>query len=507
MNLKQMFSIWRRRWVLTTALLLLALVGTAAATQVLPKYYQAQSMVTLLPSTNFSKTNGNNPYLSFDGSLPVTAQLIGYQLMDPRTVQTLSNEGYSASYSTGLALNSTGPVLQTVVIGNNKALVERTLYGATNEITAELASLQSGITSTKNKITVETLSFDPKPTLEVSKTARPIVVVLFFGIVLALAIPLVVDGQLGRSQKLSRKPPARRAVRATGPTGPAVPGPRIPAPSAPTAPAVSPAQPEQAARPVTPAARPEWAGQPAEPVTPAARPEWTGQPAEPDWDSKPPEPDWLPATPSVRPQSAAKPEWPAAPVPQPARTEWPAAPVPPPSRPEWMGKPSAERNGADTSARTDWPAKPATSLFGSDRDEPAKPATSMFERDRDEPAKPAPPRFQRDSDEPAAPASSRFHRDESATPASSRFHRDDDGPAKPMPWDEDRSGDASPAAKASPAAGGGADSNGKGADSNGKNGSGKDGHDRETVAVPARSPNADDPDDDGPATQPQERVT
>src|SRR5215469_1816660 len=278
MNLRQMFSIWRRRWVLTTALLILALLGTAAATQVLPKYYQAQSTVTLLPSTNFSKTNGNNPYLSFDGSLPVTAQLISFQLMDPRMVQSLANEGYSATYTSAPAVNSTGPVLQTVVVGSNKALVERTLRGVTNEIGTELASLQSGIPNPNNKITVETLAFDPKPTLQVSKTARPIVVVLFFGLVLALAIPLIVDGQRSRSQKLAKsRKPSRRAVR---PAAPSVPGPRTPAPSA------QPTQPTQPAQPT----RPESATKPAAPS--AAAPEWASKPAEPDWASKPAEADW-----------------------------------------------------------------------------------------------------------------------------------------------------------------------------------------------------------------------
>ena len=341
MNLKQMFSIWRRRWVLTTALVLLALAGTVAATQVLPKQYQAQSMVTLLPSTNFSKTNGDNPYLSFDGSLPVTAQLISFQLMDPRTVQMLSNEGYSATFTNALAVNSTGPVLQTVVVGSNKALVEHTLSGVTNQIGTELASLQSGIPNPNNKITVETLSFDPKPTLQVTKTARPIVVVLFLGLVLALAIPLAVDGQLGRSQKLakSRKPTARRPVRATAPS---VPGPRTPAPSVPPA---QLARPEPPAQPATPsAAAPERASKQAEP-------DWASNLAEQEWASEPAGQEWLPTTPTPRPEPGAKPDWPAAPVPQSARTEWPAAPAPRPSRPEWVGKPStpqAERNGADT---------------------------------------------------------------------------------------------------------------------------------------------------------------
>jgi len=519
MNLKQMFSIWRRRWVLTTALLILALLGTAAATQVLPKKYQAQSTVTLLPSTNFSKTNGNNPYLSFDGSLPVTAQLISFQLMDPRMVQNLADEGYSATYTSAPAVNSTGPVLQTVVVGSNKALVEHTLRGVTNEIGTELASLQSGIPNPNNKITVETLAFDPKPTLQVSKTARPIVVVLFFGLVLALAIPLIVDGQRSRSQKLAKsRKPARRAVRGTAP---GVPGPRSPAPPPPSASPAPSARPEPAAKPMTSsAASPEWASQPAEPgwASKLAEQEWASKPAEQEWASDRAE-QWLPTTPAARQESAAKPDWPAAPAP--ARTEWPAAPVPRPSRPEWVGKPAtpqAERNGADTqngtgtSDRTESPAKPA-SLFGSDRDEPAKPAPSVFERDRDEPAKPAPSVFEPDWDEPAKPASSRFQRDEPSKPASSRFHRDDEEPAKPassrfhrdddeesakpatpMPRDEDRAQDASPA--------GGGDN-----DSSGKNGSGKDHHDRETVTVPAGHTSSDDLDDDGPATQPQERVT
>ena len=96
---------------------------------------------------------------------------------------------------------------------------------------------------------------------------------------------------------------------------------------------------------------------------------------------------------------------------------------------------------------------------------------------------------------PAKPASSRFHKDdqEPAKPAPSRFGKDDDEPAKPMPWDEDRAKDASPA-------GGG------GKDSGGHNGSGKDQPDRETVTVPAGHATADELDD-GPATQPQERVT
>ena len=189
--------VWRRRWILTVLLLLLALACTAAAAKKLPRSYQSQSNVVLLTSLNDSKANGGNPYLSFNSSLLTTADVIAYQLMDPRTALALANRGYSAAYTVVVEPNATGPVLLATVTGSNKSLVEHTLYGVTDEIGTKMSQLQQGIDA-KNRISVLTLSVTPQPTASASKTARPLVVVLVFGLALALAIPLIVDGRAAR---------------------------------------------------------------------------------------------------------------------------------------------------------------------------------------------------------------------------------------------------------------------------------------------------------------------
>lgn len=194
MNLRDALHVWRRRWILTLLLILLVLAVSAAAAMKLPRHYSAESDVVLLPSASSAAPNGHNPYLSFNGSLPMTAQVITYQLMAPGSVQSLAAQGYRASYAVTLAANAAGaPVVDVLVTGSNKAAVENTLHGVTNEIATNLTALQTGI-SHNNRITALTLSVAMQPSLSTSKTARPLVVVLGLGLVLALSIPLMVDG-------------------------------------------------------------------------------------------------------------------------------------------------------------------------------------------------------------------------------------------------------------------------------------------------------------------------
>jgi capsular polysaccharide biosynthesis protein len=221
MNLMEALHVWRRRWILTSLLLLVALAGAAGAAMKLPRHYQAESTVVLLPSASTSKSNGHNPYLTFNSSLPLTAQIISYQLMDPHTVQNLAGQGYTETYTAALAANAAGPILQVLVTGSDKSAVERTLHGVTDEIGTKLAALQNGITSA-NQITVMTLSVDPHPSLSISKTARPLVVVLGFGLALALAIPLIVDGRSVRRRNSVPAAPAA-GTEMDGPDGGAVP--------------------------------------------------------------------------------------------------------------------------------------------------------------------------------------------------------------------------------------------------------------------------------------------
>src|ERR1035438_10405226 len=90
----------RNPLILTTLLAVLALAITAVAALELPAHYQAESDVALLPSVSSSKPYGSNPYMSFNSSLPMAAQIISYQLMDPANVQELKAEGYRSEEHT-----------------------------------------------------------------------------------------------------------------------------------------------------------------------------------------------------------------------------------------------------------------------------------------------------------------------------------------------------------------------------------------------------------------------
>jgi hypothetical protein len=186
MNLRDALYVWRRRWLLTLLLIVLILALSVAAAMKAPRHYSAESDVVLLPSAASTVPNGHNPYLTYNGSLPMTAQILSYQLMAPQTIADL------------LAVNAAGaPILSVVVTGSNKTTVENTLHGVTAEIATKLSALQTGITR-DNQITASTLSVAANPSLSTSKTARPVVIVLVLGLVLALAIPLVVDGAARR---------------------------------------------------------------------------------------------------------------------------------------------------------------------------------------------------------------------------------------------------------------------------------------------------------------------
>ena len=201
MNLRDALQIWGRRWILTLLLLLVVLAVSVVAAMKLPKHYSAESEVVLLPSASLAAPNGHNPYLTYNGSLPLTAQVLSYQLMDPHSVQQLRARGYSASFTAAPAQNAAGaPILTVTVTGSNKNIVENTLRGVTDDISAKLNTLQHGIIS-YNQITAMTLSLDTTPSLSLSKTVRPLVVVVALGLVLALAIPLIVDGTVRRRKR------------------------------------------------------------------------------------------------------------------------------------------------------------------------------------------------------------------------------------------------------------------------------------------------------------------
>lgn len=195
----------RRRWILTSILLLLTVVAGVYALIKLPATYQSQSSVIFLASTNMAKPYGDNPYLAFNSALNQTADAVRYETMDVNTAKSLAARGYTASYVVADATDTSGPVLNVTVTSHNKAAAESTLSGVTTQISAELFALQSGVTDA-NQIQDVVLTFTPKPTVLSSKKSRPLALVVGAGLLLTVAIPLIVDAVLVR-RKPTRKAP------------------------------------------------------------------------------------------------------------------------------------------------------------------------------------------------------------------------------------------------------------------------------------------------------------
>ena len=144
------FYIWKKRWILTSSLVFLALISASATTLKLPRSYEASSTVVLLASRGSSKaTAGGNPYLNFSDTLSTTATVISSELTDLRTVTALKTQGFPESYqvvSQSTLSNSSllpAPFLIVTVTGSRKVSVERTLDGVTNEIGIALNELQA----------------------------------------------------------------------------------------------------------------------------------------------------------------------------------------------------------------------------------------------------------------------------------------------------------------------------------------------------------------------------
>jgi hypothetical protein len=194
---------WRGRWVMTGALVLLALGVTTIAAQILPRSYQSEGSMVLLASRAAAKPNGNNPYLSFTPSLTLTADVLSRELTAPATVGYLASRGYPGSYTVALApetATTTGSVLLLTVTGGDQATVGHTLLAVIDEIRIRLARLQAGI-ARYDQIRVVPLSVSQQAAVSVSATLKPLIVILVLCLAAAFGIPWIVDAQLAERRR------------------------------------------------------------------------------------------------------------------------------------------------------------------------------------------------------------------------------------------------------------------------------------------------------------------
>lgn len=187
----------RRHWILTTSLLLLTLVGSAAALFVLPWTYQSQSTVVLLPSAIISRPFGGNPYMAMTSTVTLAADVLRHDMASPRVASDLAARGYPASYLVSQAYDTSGPILLVTTTGKNETTVQHTLYGVTDEMGTELNRLQVGI-KPEDKIGDTVIAISPQPARLVSKKAKPLLVAFGLGLALTIGIPIIVDAQRTR---------------------------------------------------------------------------------------------------------------------------------------------------------------------------------------------------------------------------------------------------------------------------------------------------------------------
>ena len=213
----------RRRWILTSFLFLLTLFVAVAAWVKIPGPYQAESMIVLYPSKQSAKINGNNPLMSFGGSLNVAGDIVLREVSAPAAVAALAAKGYSSSFTIADDPNTTGPILDVTVTGSNQAQVENTLLGVTKAVQDRLNYIQGGYLA-QNRITSGVVSTDLTPKLLVSKKARNIVIILGLGLVLTFAIPQIVDGEIGKRRGDRDRRASTSFAPATQPGQPGQPG-------------------------------------------------------------------------------------------------------------------------------------------------------------------------------------------------------------------------------------------------------------------------------------------
>jgi hypothetical protein len=209
----------RKHWVLTSSLVLLTLVAAVGAWVGTSGPYQSESQVVFLASQQASKLNGNNPYLSFQDSLNMTGDIVRQGVMDPRVVAALAAKGFKDAYIVQDDPLSAGPVLDIIATGHSKAGVMATQAAVTADVQSQLQQLQSDVLP-KNQITSKVISSSLQPTLLITKKARPVVAVLFLGVLLILVIPQIVEAVQNRYWNRRRKGQRPWAPIETAPSPP-----------------------------------------------------------------------------------------------------------------------------------------------------------------------------------------------------------------------------------------------------------------------------------------------
>lgn len=215
------FSV-ERRWPLTALLGSLALAGFLAALAWLPRTFQDQATVAI-PRTAASATaglavSGGDPQRRLTPSANQIADFVSRQVMSARTIRRLAARGLIQPYAVGLDAEASS-VLVVTATGSSPGRAQRMLRAVIGQIRLTVAQ-RVGARAGK-RIRLTNLISGVRPALAASPSARPVIVIGLFGVVVALGCPVVIDARLARRRNAAGRPGGTRSARL--PAGPCSP--------------------------------------------------------------------------------------------------------------------------------------------------------------------------------------------------------------------------------------------------------------------------------------------
>ncbi|MEO3807827.1 hypothetical protein ABGB17_02355 [Sphaerisporangium sp. B11E5] len=236
-----------RRWPVTVALLVATVAATFGAYLAIPWQYESKATVVFLSSRKGAQPVGGNPWLAFDGSLTITAEVIARGMSDERTMQKLKEQGNTAEFTVGLAQDSRGPLLDITATAPDPKIAQSTMEALAALSAQRLTEMQQKSSIMPDAtIRAEMVTSTDKAELTPEKKIRMLLIIFAGGGLLTLGIPLFLESQAQKRRRQSQPEPqpshlgpppgvshTQRVPRGSAggprPTGPTVPRSRPPA--------------------------------------------------------------------------------------------------------------------------------------------------------------------------------------------------------------------------------------------------------------------------------------
>ncbi|WP_248961940.1 hypothetical protein [Sphaerisporangium perillae] len=194
-----------RRWPVTVALLAVTIVATVGALIAIPWQYESKATVVFLSSRKGSQPVGGNPWLAFDASLTITAEVISRGMSDERTLQTLKDEGKTAEFTVGLAQDSRGPLLDISATGPDPKIAQATMETLATLSQERLTEMQQKSAILPDAtIRAELVTSSDKAELTPEKKIRLLVIIFAGGMLVTIGVPLFLESLAQKRRRLAQ---------------------------------------------------------------------------------------------------------------------------------------------------------------------------------------------------------------------------------------------------------------------------------------------------------------